>query len=88
MPSAFTPNRDGLNDELLASNADLAKNFSLTIFNRLGQLMFSSNNPLQGWDGRFKGNPQERGTYVWILNYIDPWNGKFINQKGTSILLR
>lgn len=88
MPNAFTPNRDGINDELLAPNADLAKNFSLKIFNRIGQLMFSTNNPLQGWDGRFKGNPQETGTYVWMLSYTDPWNGKFINQKGTSILLR
>ncbi len=88
VPNAFTPNRDGLNDELLATNADLAKNFSFKVFNRNGQLIFSTSNPLQGWDGRFKGNPQETGTYVWMLSYIDPWNGKFVQQKGTSILLR
>ena len=88
VPNAFTPNRDGLNDQLKAVNADLAKNFSLKVFNRLGQLLFTTNNPLEGWDGRFKGNPAETGTYVWILSYIDPWNGKAVKEKGTSILLR
>lgn len=88
MPNAFTPNRDGRNDALRATNADLAKSFSLKIFNRIGQLVFSTNNPLDGWDGRFKGNPQETGTYVWMLSYIDPWNGRFVKEKGTSILLR
>lgn len=88
MPNAFTPNRDGINDQLRATNADLAKNFSLQVFNRLGQMLFATNNPLLGWDGRFKGNPAEAGTYVWILSYVDPWNGKAIKEKGTSILLR
>jgi gliding motility-associated-like protein len=88
MPNAFTPNRDGLNDQLRATNADLAKNFSLKIFNRLGQLVFATNNPLEGWDGIFKGNPAETATYVWMLSYTDPWNGKAVKEKGTSILLR
>jgi gliding motility-associated-like protein len=88
MPNAFTPNRDGLNDQLLAPNADLARDFSLKIFNRSGQLVFSTSNPLEGWDGRFKGNPQEIGTYVWMLSYTNPWTGKYVKEKGTSILLR
>lgn len=88
VPNAFTPNRDGLNDRLKAVNADLAKNFSLKVFNRLGQLVFSTNDPLEGWDGNFKGNPAETATYVWILSYTDPWNGKAVKEKGTSIMLR
>lgn len=88
VPGAFTPNGDGLNDKLNAVNADLAKNFSFKIFNRVGQLMFSTNNPLDGWDGIFKGNRQETGGFVWILSYIDPWSGKPVKEKGTSILLR
>ena len=88
VPGAFTPNRDGLNDELKALNADLAKNFSFKVYNRLGQLVFSTNNPLEGWNGILKGNPASSGTYVWMLSYIDPWNGKPVHEKGTSILLR
>lgn len=88
VPGAFTPNRDGLNDELKALNADLAKNFSFKVFNRLGQMVFATNNPLEGWNGLLKGNPAQADTYVWMLGYIDPWNGKKIREKGTSILLR
>lgn len=88
VPNAFTPNSDGLNDQLKALNSDLAKDFSFKVFNRMGQLVFTTNNPLKGWDGNFKGNPQSSGTYVWYLSYIDPWNGKPVREKGTSILIR
>jgi len=88
VPGAFTPNGDGLNDYLKAVNADLAKNFSLKVYNRFGQMLFSTNKPLEGWDGFIKGSPAEQGTYVWILNYTDPWTGKEVKTKGTSILLR
>ncbi len=88
VPGAFTPNGDGLNDVLKPVYADLAKDFSFKIYNRLGQLVFSTNNPLEGWDGKLKGNPAETGTYVWSLSYIDPWTGKAMKEKGTSILIR
>lgn len=88
VPGAFTPNGDGVNELLKALNADLAKNFSFRVFNRFGQLVFSTNNPMEGWDGTFKGNPESSGTYVWMLRYIDPWSGKLVNTKGTSILIR
>ena len=88
VPNAFTPNRDGLNDELKVLNADMAKSFEFSIYNRAGQRVFTTRNPLEGWDGRFKGNPADAGTYVWTLMYIDPWNGKTVKEKGTSILIR
>jgi len=88
VPTAFTPNNDGINDQLKAVNADLATNFSLQVFNRMGQAMFKTNNPLEGWDGIFKGNPADAGTYVWQLRYTDPWSGKDVFEKGTSILIR
>ncbi len=88
VPNAFTPNRDGLNEELKALNADMVKDFSFKIFNRVGQMVFSTHDPLKGWDGYLNGQPADAGTYVWILNYIDPRNGKHVKTKGTSILLR
>jgi gliding motility-associated-like protein len=88
VPGAFTPNRDGLNDQLKALNADLAKNFSFKVFNRAGQEVFSTTDPLGGWDGIFKNNPADTGTYVWMLSYTDPWTGNAIKEKGTTILLR
>lgn len=85
---AFTPNGDGRNDELKAINADLATNFLLRVYNRFGQLVFTTTNPLEGWDGRQKGQGAESGTYIWQLSYVDPISKKQVYQKGTSILIR
>ncbi|MEO6489225.1 MAG: PKD domain-containing protein [Ferruginibacter sp.] len=85
---AFTPNGDGTNDKLKAINADLATNFLFRVYNRFGELLFSTTDPLQGWNGRYKGIPAETGTYVWQLNYNDPVSKKPVNEKGASILLR
>ncbi|MBL0145129.1 MAG: gliding motility-associated C-terminal domain-containing protein [Chitinophagaceae bacterium] len=88
VPGAFSPNNDGLNDVLKAVNADLAKAFSLKVYNRLGEPMFTTKNPLEGWDGHYKGQPADYGTYVWELSYINPWTNKAVYEKGTSILIR
>ena len=88
VPNAFTPNSDGLNDQLKAINADLAKNFSLSVYNRLGQRVFFTRNPLKGWDGFYKGQPADSGAYVWQVSYIDPVSGKAVFDKGSSLLIR
>ncbi|MFT3982078.1 MAG: PKD domain-containing protein [Ferruginibacter sp.] len=88
VPTAFTPNNDGLNDRLKAINADLAREFSLKVYNRYGQLVFATSIPTEGWDGRYKGNPVDTGTYVWVLSYIHPVTGQKVFEKGTSILIR
>jgi gliding motility-associated-like protein len=88
MPTAFTPNGDGKNDVLRATDADLAKAFKLNVYNRTGELIFTTQNPLQGWDGNYKGQPADPGTYVWELSYINPWTGKAVYEKGTSILIK
>jgi gliding motility-associated-like protein len=88
IPTAFTPNGDGKNDVLRATDADLAKAFKLNVYNRTGELIFTTQNPIQGWDGNYKGQPADPGTYVWELSYINPWTGKSVYEKGTSILIK
>lgn len=88
VPNAFTPNSDGVNDILRAANADLAKEFTFKVYNRFGELMFATKNPLDGWNGYHKGARAEIGTYIWQLSYIDPWNNKQVFESGTSILIR
>ncbi|HMO61742.1 MAG TPA: gliding motility-associated C-terminal domain-containing protein [Ferruginibacter sp.] len=88
VPKAFTPNGDGLNDFLYPTNAYKAKDLKFRIYNRGGQLIFETSNWLQKWNGTFKGNPQDPGTYVWTLTYTHTDTGERINQKGTTILLR
>jgi gliding motility-associated-like protein len=88
VPSAFTPNQDGLNDYLYPLNAYKAKDLSFSVYNRFGQRLFFTNNWTTKWDGNFKGQGADPGTYVWILTYTNSDYNKRIEQKGTTILIR
>lgn len=88
VPSAFTPNGDGLNDYLYPLKAYKSSNLTFSIYNRFGQRVFLGTDWQQKWDGKVNGVPQDTGAYVWILDYINLTTGKHVTQKGTSILIR
>jgi gliding motility-associated-like protein len=71
VPNAFSPNNDGINDWLTVLCSDCDAFISLSVFNRWGQLVFESNNPLNGWDGTFEGKEQPIGSYAFVLRYSD-----------------
>jgi gliding motility-associated-like protein len=87
VPTAFTPNGDGLNDYLYPLNAYKATNLSFKVFNRTGQLVFETKDWTVKWDGTIKGAKQASGVYVWMLDYNDV-TGKRISLKGTTLLIR
>ena len=58
VPNAFTPNGDGLNDYLYPLNAYKADNLEFSVYNRVGQLVFHTNDWTKKWDGTIKGNPR------------------------------
>lgn len=88
VPSAFTPNGDGLNDYLYPLNAFKADNLVFRIFNRYGQLIYESKDWTKKWDGRVNSLPQPSGTYVWMLDYVNRDNGQKVSLKGTTVLIR
>lgn len=88
VPSAFTPNGDGLNDYLYPLNAFKADDLVFRIYNRFGQIIFETKDWTRKWDGRVKSQPQPSGTYVWTLDYTERDGGKRIALKGTSVLIR
>jgi len=88
VPSAFTPNGDGLNDYLYPLNAYKAADLSFSVYNRFGQRLFYTRDWTNKWDGRFKGQGADPGTYVWILSYINTDTNKRVEQKGTTVLIR
>jgi len=88
VPKAFSPNGDGLNDYLYPTNAYKATNLIFRVYNRVGQQLFETKDWTNKWDGTFKGNPQDPGTYVWVLNYTNIDTGKRIELKGTTVLIR
>lgn len=69
-PSSFTPNGDGKND-LFSIKLVGAKNFEILIFNRWGEIIFSSKNPDFKWDGKYQDKLVPNGIYFITLRYID-----------------
>ena len=86
VPTAFTPNGDGLNSIFRPIPVGISRIESFQVFNRWGQLVFSSAD-VRGWDGKIGGKEQPTGTYVWLVKGID-YTGKVFTDKGTVLLLR
>ena len=87
VPSAFTPNGDGLNDHLYPLVAYKATDLEFMVFNRFGERVFRTTDWQKKWNGKVRGRDADAGTYVWVLTYTDD-SGKKVSQKGTSILIR
>lgn len=68
VPEAFTPNNDGMNDDL-AIFLRKSDSFSLSVYNRWGNPVFTSNALNQKWDGNHRGAPCPAGDYSWIVTY-------------------
>lgn len=86
IPNAFTPNGDGINDEFRIFT-DGNQEFEFKIFNRWGQLLFQTNDPDMGWDGRYQGLPQPMGVYVYTLETLFT-NGTRKVRSGNLTLIR
>jgi gliding motility-associated-like protein len=74
IPNSFSPNGDGNNDVFQIFGEGI-KFFELKIFNRWGEKIYESNNHLQGWDGTYKGKPQEPQVLVYLIDvvYLDDY---------------
>jgi gliding motility-associated-like protein len=68
MPTAFTPNEDGLNDEIKVIGKDIF-NLNLKIFNRWGEVVFVSRYKDESWDGTRNGKKAPPGAYFWTATY-------------------
>jgi gliding motility-associated-like protein len=87
VPTGFTPNNDGLNDVLRPVAVGMKQIDNFSIFNRWGDLVFSTTTNGHGWDGRLNGQNQGTNTYVWQVKAID-YLGKPYFLKGTVTLIR
>ncbi|UPK72763.1 gliding motility-associated C-terminal domain-containing protein [Chitinophaga filiformis] len=87
IPTAFSPNRDGINDVFRAKVNDAVTEFRLAVYGRWGNLVFETNDPDTGWDGAQKGTFLPVGSYVWMLTYTDS-RKQGIKQQGTLVLIR
>ena len=87
IPNAFTPNGDGLNDFFRIPSSNLYKLIHLTVYNRLGQKVFETNDKTMGWDGTYRNTLQPVGGYVYLI-IMEALNGKKVKTYGTVMLIR
>lgn len=84
--SAFTPNGDGKNDCLGLKFWGAVSDLDFGIYSRWGHQLFHTKNPNDCWDGKYKGIPQDLGTYVYQIKATTPCGEVY--RKGTVVLLR
>lgn len=87
IPSAFTPNNDGLNDMFIYPPLNKNRFVSMSVYNRWGQQVFYSANVALGWDGTFKNNPQPNDVYIYFI-HVRTLDGKPLMRKGTITIIR
>ena len=88
VPSAFTPNGDGLNDEFgVEGQFVTVDRFRLFIFNRYGEKIFSTINPTDKWDGSYNGEAAPTGVYTYIVEITETLREPYV-LKGTVHLLK
>jgi gliding motility-associated-like protein len=87
IPTAFTPNNDGLNDLLRPVLMGVKELRYFRIFNRVGQLLFETKSERAGWDGTVQGIPQSTQVVVWTVEALGVDN-RIYRRKGSSILMR
>jgi gliding motility-associated-like protein len=74
IPNTITIDGDNLNELFLPvfSNPDIIKSYQLQVFNRWGAVVFETDTPAEGWDGRYKGKRDvQLGLYNWKIVYTD-----------------
>lgn len=86
VPSAFTPNGDGLNDMLRPVYVGMKELQRFAVYNRWGQLVFETSDMGKGWDGKTNQQPMPTGVYVWFIKAVDELNETVI-MKGTVTII-
>ncbi len=87
IPTAFSPNGDGVNEEACVKNNNCIRSMVFSIYNRWGEKVFGSEDPKLGWNGVFKGQDQDAGVFVYYFDAVLTDNTT-ISQKGTITLVR
>lgn len=85
VPNIFTPNGDGINDYFSVKTEHLEV-YKLQIFTRWGKMVFETDNPSKGWDGKIRNSLAQEGTYFWVATFGNRLSSH--QQKGTLNLTR
>ena len=85
-PNAFSPNGDGLNDVFSVFGNGIPEAFELVVYNRWGNLVFSSEDINTNWDGTINGRKCPVGIYTYRFQYVKKINLEIIRKEETGII--
>ncbi len=90
VPNAFTPNGDGLNDVFrpVIERGCPVRAFAMSIYNRWGQLMYTTSDVNSGWDGTYRQDLAETGAYMYYIQFRGGTEGGTKKLKGDLMLIR
>ena len=86
LPTAFTPNDDGNNDIFRVRGVGISDVEIFRVYNRWGEKLFETTNINEGWDGTYKGEKVEQGTYMYYVQVICPLTKEVLTIKGDVFL--
>lgn len=87
VPNAFTPNADAVNDNFTVVADCVFSSYNLSIYNRWGVQIFSTNDPDQSWNGNYKGKPCTTDVYYYTLNAVSE-NGESFSLRKSFVLMK
>lgn len=88
VPNCFTPgNKDSLNDIFLPIVYGVTE-YNFYIYNRWGELIFKTTDPMEGWDGKFRGSESPQGEYSWVINFKNDVSLRHEQHSGSLMLLK
>lgn len=87
IPTAFSPNGDGVNDEFQIFGQDFT-DFKIQIFNRWGEVVFFTEDYRETWDGTYRGNLVPQGSYTCIYQYRNLPNGELKEERSNLLIVK
>lgn len=88
VPNSFTPDGNDINNSFQPKTNCNLNNYTLTIFNRYGEILFQSHDFNASWDGTYKGQACKTDTYTYTLEYTNTVTNKKEFKTGHVLLLR
>ena len=91
VPNSFTPDGNGVNDSfipVLTAGYDRTGGYEFKIYDRWGELIFVTDQILQGWDGTYNGEKVQFGAYTWIIRFKDSQTNEVYESTGHVNLIR
>jgi gliding motility-associated-like protein len=91
LPNAVTPNCENYNCDFVPQFiCGVPKRYEMYVFDRWGNMVFSTTTATKGWDGRNEKNQQfcEMGVYAYLIKYSYQSDGKLNERKGSTTLIR